>query len=266
MIGVVAGNGDMPRLVAESVRESGKSPVCIALSSSIAESLAGCCDDVTEIPPVQVGKIIKTLVGKGVRDVVFAGKVEKSILFEKIRFDSTAIKMLLTLPDRRDDTIMNGIRREFEKKGLRILKQTEVLKNYLVPEGTLTKRQPTKDEMKDIAFGFTMAKKIGELDIGQTIVVRNRAVVAVEAIEGTDRAVQRGCSLAGEGGVVVKVKRPGQDERFDIPTVGVDTLRHIADNNGAVLAIEAEKTFVVNLEECIRFADGAGIAFVSYRD
>jgi DUF1009 family protein len=260
--GIIAGRGQMPLLVKRELETLGYETFVISLSEEIsdkfaAENVASVC-----IPPVQVGKIIKTLLDENAMDVVFAGKVDKSVLLEKLRFDPTLVKLLFKVKDYRDDTLMNAVRDEFLRRGMNILRQPDILGRYLAPKGLIGSRKPTRQEEADIAFGLEMAKKIGELDIGQTVVVRKRAVMSVEAIEGTDEAVRRGCLLAKEGAVVVKAKRPYQDDRFDIPTVGVDTLKQIADNSGSVLAVEAGSTFVVDMAKCREYADSRGICFI----
>lgn len=261
-VGIIAGRGEIPLLAKRKLDQEGKEYFIIALAKTVAEFLEPKCGVLPVYSPLQVGKVIKALKKEGVCDVIFAGKVDKDVLLDKIRFDATLLKMILKVKDFKDDTVMGAIREEFEANGLNILKQTEFLKEYLAPKGLISKRKPDKEEQADIEFGFPMAKKIGELDIGQTIIVRKRAVMAVEALEGTDLAVERGCKLARRKGVVVKIKRPFQDDRFDIPTVGVDTLKQIADNKGSVLAVEAGHTFIVDIEGCKTYADAHGISLV----
>lgn len=252
----------MPLLARREFVRNGKDFYMLALSADVAKYLESECGKLPIYSPLQVGKIIKTLKREGVTDVFFAGKVDKNVLFGKLCFDTTLFKLMFKVKDYKDDTIMGAVREEFEANGINVLKQTEVLSGFLAPKGQISSRTPDKEEEEDIAFGFPMAKKIGELDIGQTIVVRKRAVMAVEALEGTDLAIVRGCQLAQEKGVVIKIKRPFQDDRFDIPVVGVDTLKQIADNKGTVLAVESGSTFIVDYEGCQKFADANGIAFL----
>lgn len=252
----------MPLLVRRELVRSGKEFFMIALSDKVASYLEPECGKLPVFSPIQVGKVIKTLKQENVTEAVFAGKVDKSVLFGRLCFDTTLFKLLFKVKDYKDDTLMGAVRDEFETNGISVLKQTDVLSGFLAPKGQISSRKPDKEEETDIEFGFSMAKKIGELDIGQTIVVRKRAVMAVEALEGTDEAIIRGCRLAQEKGVVIKIKRPFQDDRFDIPVVGVDTLKQIADNKGSVLAVEAGSTFIVDYEGCKSFADTHGIAFL----
>lgn len=261
-IGLIAGRGEIPLLVKRELEAAGREHMVIALADGVAEFLRPYCGVLPVFSPLQVGKVIKTLRKAGVTDVVFAGKVDKDVLLGRLRFDATLFKLIFKVRDFRDDTVMGAIREEFEANGINIMKQTEVLSRFLAPKGQISSRQPDKEEQADIEFGFAIAKKIGELDIGQTIIVRKRAVMAVEALEGTDAAIERGCKLAKSKAVIIKVKRPFQDDRFDIPTVGIDTLKQIADNKGTVLAVEAGSTFIVDYDGCKEFADSNGISFL----
>ncbi|GAB1536698.1 UDP-2,3-diacylglucosamine diphosphatase LpxI [Geovibrio sp. ADMFC3] len=261
-VGLIAGRGEIPLLVKRELEAAGKEHIVIALAEGVADFLRPYCGDLPVFSPLQVGKVIKTLKKEKVTDVVFAGKVDKDVLLGRLRFDATLFKLIFKLKDFRDDTVMGAIREEFEANGINVLKQTEILSRFLAPKGQISSRVPDKEEQDDIDFGFPIAKKIGELDIGQTIIVRKRAVMAVEALEGTDKAIERGCGLAKSKAVVIKIKRPFQDDRFDIPTVGVDTLKQIADNKGTVLAVEAGSTFIVDYDGCRAFADSKGISFL----
>ena len=191
--------------------------------------------------------------------------MNKTLLFSDIKFDITAMKLLASTVNRKDDTLMEAICKEMESNGLRIMKQSEALDGLFIEEGVYSRKKPTAEQLADVNFGLETAKELGRLDIGQTVVVKDLAVMALEAIEGTDKAVERGCQLAKKDAVVVKCAKPSQDERFDIPTVGVDTIRNLADNNGRVLAVEAGRTFVVDIEACIKFADENKIIFMAVK-
>lgn len=263
-IALLAGYGKLPWYAFENIKNMAVDYIVIALSEE-SDGVFDGCKKLYHFSVGQVGKIIKTLKKECVTHVVFAGKVNKSLLYNNLKLDLKALKMLLKLKDRKDDTIMLEVVRELKDNGIDVLKQTEVLKNLLVPAGVLGGKNPDKSVMEDIEFGFGIAKELGRLDIGQTVVVKNKAVMAVEAIEGTDKTIERGLSLAKKGGVVVKVSKPDQDERFDVPTVGVDTLEKIANNNGQCLAIEAEKTFVIDFEKFKEFADKNRLTIISYQ-
>lgn len=263
-IALLAGYGKLPWYAFENIKNMEVDYIVIALSEE-SDGVFDGCKKLYHFSVGQVGKIIKTLKKEFVTHVVFAGKVNKSLLYNNLKLDLKALKLLLNLKDRKDDTIMLAVVKELQDNGIDVLKQTEVLQNLLVPAGVVAGKNPDKSVMKDIEFGFDIAKELGRLDIGQTVVVRNKAVMAVEAIEGTDKTIERGLSLAKKGGVVVKVSKPDQDERFDVPTVGVDTLEKIANNGGQCLAIEAEKTFVVDFEKFKEFADKNRLTIISYQ-
>jgi hypothetical protein len=200
--------------------------------------------------------------------VVFAGKVPKGLLYKRKRDiipDIKTLQLLLSIRDRSDDTIMRTVVEEIEKLGIRVRKTTDFTKRLIMPEGVLTKKSPTKEQWQDIEFGWEVAKKIGRLDIGQTVVVRERAVMAVEAIEGTDEAIKRGGKLAGKGAVVIKVSKPQQDLRFDVPVVGPATIDSMISSSSSVLAVEAGKCIILHRDEFIKKADRAGISVVGIR-
>jgi hypothetical protein len=223
---------------------------------------------VDEIQWVNVGKfgeLLESLKKSGVKEAVMAGKVSKTLLYKsKITPDLRAMKLLFSLRDRSDDSILLAITKEIEKEGIKLLDITGFTTSLLTPEGVLTGDKPTEDEWKDIAFGWKIAKEIGRLDIGQTVVVKNQAVMAVEAIEGTDEAIKRGGTLAGKGAVVVKVSKPDQDMRFDVPVVGLDTIKAMAAVHARVLSVESMKSMILNRDAIIKEAKNAGIAIIGY--
>lgn len=262
--GIIAGYGVLPTIAAKNLLSKGYDIFVVALDEAVTESFADLPDiEVTKISVTQVGKIIKTLKKNNIDRVLFAGKVNKTLIFSSLKFDLTAVKILASLKNRKDDTVMDAICDELAKNGISIMPQTEALDCLYLKKGVYSKKKPTKEQMDDVMFGYGAAKELGRLDVGQTVVVKDMAVMALEAIEGTDKAVERGCALAGKGGVVVKCAKPSQDLRFDIPTVGVDTLRKLSDNKGAVLAVEADSTFVVDLEACVRYADSNNLIFLA---
>ncbi|RMG70430.1 MAG: LpxI family protein [Nitrospirae bacterium] len=254
-IGIIAGKGSLPLMIASEAKKKGFHVVVIGLEP-IADSINGDFDRVYRINVGKFGKLINTLKKEGIKEVIMAGKVSKTLLYKsKLVPDMRALKVLMKLPDRRDDTILQAITDELASEGIRLLETASLTDELFIPEGVLTKRKPTGDERADIEFGFKIAKEIGRLDIGQTVVVKDRAVMAVEAIEGTDEAIKRGGSLAKKGAVVVKVAKPQQDMRYDVPVVGLETLRSMKEVNASLLAAEAGKTILVDREEVIEFAD-----------
>ena len=268
-LGIIAGMGDLPVAVAHEAKKAGYTVIGVALQPPADDSLKFVADDFHTISIGRFGGLIQLLKKLSVKEAVMAGKVPKSLLYENkkdIIPDLKAVKLLFSLMNRSDDTIMAAVVLELEKNGVTIHNTTKFTKNLLAPEGVLTSKKPTKEQFMDIEFGWSIAKKIGGLDIGQTIVVKNKAVMAVEAIEGTDQAIQRGGRLAGKDAVVIKVSKPQQDMRFDVPAVGADTLSSMSRSEARVLAIEAGKCIIIERDGFIRRADKAGIAVVGMRE
>jgi len=261
-LGIIAGKGELPCLLAREAKRIGYYVVMIALDP-VAGPMNGCADEVKRINVGRLGEIIETLKASGVQEAIMAGKVSKSLIYEgKVMPDMRAVKLLFTLKDRKDDTILQAITDEIESEGVRMMRTTEFASDILMPAGLLTQRGTTPAEDKDIAFGLEIAKEIGRVDIGQTVVVKDRAVMAVEAIEGTDEAIRRGGRLAGDGAVVVKASKPQQDMRYDVPVVGLDTLRAMIEVRASVLAVEAGKALIVQRQEMISTANETGISII----
>ena len=264
-LGLIAGKGDLPKIIAREARSQGYSVFAIALEPIAERSLSSHVDEIQWVNIGKFGKLITALKEYGIREAIMAGKVSKSLLYKsRITPDMRAMKLLFSLKNRSDDSILLAITAELEKEGILLQDITRFSGNILAPEGVLTLKRPTKDEWDDIAFGWTIAKEIGRLDIGQTVVVKNQAVMAVEAIEGTDEAIRRGGQLAGKNAVVVKVSKPNQDMRFDVPAVGVQTLTTMADVGAKVLAVESKKSLLLDKEQVLREAKRAGISLVGY--
>jgi UDP-2,3-diacylglucosamine hydrolase len=194
--------------------------------------------------------------------VVVVGKVPKQWLFETPRLDWRALRLLSRVHDYRDVTLLQALIAEFAKEGLEVVEQTRLLQHLVTPEGVLGTRSPTTREWQDIRYGLAQAKQLAAMDIGQTIVVRNRTVLAVEAVEGTDATIQRGCSMGRRGAVVIKVSRLQQDMRFDVPAVGLRTLQELIAGHATVLAVEAGSTFIIRLPELQALATRHRIALV----
>ena len=191
-----------------------------------------------------------------------AGKVSKTFMFKDIRPDLRAIALYMRLKDRKDDSLLLGIVSELEKEGIRVEEPTRYVPHLLAEKGVITKRKPKKEELKDIEFGWPIAKEMGRLDIGQTVVVKNMAVLSVEAIEGTDAAIRRAGELGRGGIVVIKVAKPKQDMRFDAPVIGLNTIRTLKEAKAAALCIEAGKTILLEKEDMIKLADKEKICII----
>jgi hypothetical protein len=262
VLGLIAGQGALPLDVARSARRRGQRMVCVALRDLADPAIEACVDEITWIHLGEAAAGIAAFHRAGVREAVMAGKVPKQVLYRdggSLRLDASAERLIEGLRDRRDDTILLAIADFLAGLGIRLLPQWAFSPELLPASGPLGSLAPTPAQQADIAFGFLVAKKIGELDIGQTVVVKDRAVLAVEAIEGTDAAIRRAGGIAA-GGCVIKVAKPAQDARFDVPTIGLDTVEALREARASVLAFEAGATIVLEREAVARRADACGIA------
>lgn len=263
-LGLIAGQGAFPLAVARSARKRDLKLVCVALRDLADPAIEREVEDVTWIHLGDAGAGVSAFRRAGVSEAVMAGKVPKHVLFgggESLRFDGAARKVMGALRDRKDDTILSAVADFLEKAGIRLLPQWALAPELLGPEGPLGRLAPTPEQHADIAFGFPIAKTIGELDIGQTVIVKDLSVLAVEAIEGTDAAIRRAGDIS-PGGCVVKVAKPAQDPRFDVPTIGLGTLDALEAAKAAVLAFESGATVVLEGEAVAARADALGIAVV----
>lgn len=261
-LGLIAGKGELPMVIASEARKNGYRVIGIALHPAADDSIRPLVDDFHRVNIGRLGYIIRTLKKQGVSEVIMAGKVPKSLLYSNKKSvipDIRAAKVLFSLKDFSDETILGAIRRELENEGLKLLKTADFTREALTARGILTKKKPSKRQWLDIAFGWKLAKGIGRLDIGQTVVVKDRAVMSVEAIEGTDEAILRGGALAGPGAVVVKVSRPKQDMRLDVPVAGSETLSAMKKAGALVLALEAGRSIIIEREVFLREADRSGL-------
>ena len=260
-LGMIAGAGDIPLLIARQARREDRLLPTIALSPQIAANLAPYCPILCQHGPGQLSKIIRTLQHYDVRQVVMVGKVEKRFLFQTPRLDLRALRRLGQLPDYRDVTMMEAVADEFASEGLQVVEQTHLMGHLLTPEGVFGRHQPDSRAWEDIVYGFAQAKQLASMDIGQTVVVRRRTILAAEALEGTDATIRRGCAY-GRGAVVVKVNRRQQDMRFDVPVVGPNTLAAAVESRAGVLAVEAGTTVMLHLPELIATANANRLALV----
>ncbi len=261
-LGMIAGAGELPEIIARRAYAEGIPLPTVALSTHVAAQLTPYCPMLVHYGPGQLTKIIRTFQRHHVQQVVMVGKVEKRFLFENPRLDLRVLRGLSRMRDYRDVTLLRAIIAEFAEEGLEVIEQTHLLGHLVTPEGILGKQRPSQRAWDDIRYGFARAKQLAALDIGQTIVVRRQTVLAVEALEGTDAAIERGCQYGGHGTVVVKVSRPQQDMRFDVPTVGPHTLHLVIAGRAAVLAVEAGTTLMLRLPELVALADVRRVALV----
>lgn len=263
-IGIIAGAGEFPVLMAREYTRRGIDPVIVAIEEEADKALSEVAEVVYWQPLGKVGKILKLLKKESVHDIVLAGKVHKTRIFRDFRPDIKALTLLWGLRDRKDDTIMNKVADLLAHEGFNLLPQTTHMDAYLPAKKNFTKREPSDEDWNDIRFGAQIAREFGRLDIGQTVVVKQRAVLAVEAIEGTDQAILRGCSLGNRDAVVVKCAKPSQDLRFDVPAVGLATVKTCLDGGARVLAIESSKTFFFQQDAAIDLADRHGMVIVAF--
>jgi hypothetical protein len=264
-LGLVAGSGSLPAELAASARRAGWRVVAVGLVELADPALAKHVDGFEWVHLGDTVRMFGVLHEAGAADVALAGKVPKTFLWERrdaLRPDARAIAALAKLGDRKDDSLLGAVVELIESDGLRVRSQLELAPDLLAPVGPLGSVHATPEQEQDVAFGWPIAKAIGALDVGQSVVVQGKAVLALEAVEGTDRAIERGASLAerGRGVVVVKVAKPRQDPRFDVPTIGLATLRTLAKGGGGALAVEAGGTLVLEREALVAEADAAGIA------
>jgi DUF1009 family protein len=201
-----------------------------------------------------------------VSETVFLGTITKTRIFHDVWPDVKGLTLWNKINIKQDDSILRGVADALEKEGINVLESTLYLKNLLFPKGVLTRKKPSKDQWKDIVFGWKNARAIGSMDIGQCVVVRDCSVVAVEAIEGTDAAILRGGKLAREKAVVVKLRKPGQDFRFDLPATGVKTVESLIEVHGSVLAVEAGQSLLFDKQDVVELADKAGIVVVGVEE
>jgi DUF1009 family protein len=261
--GLMAGDGSLPVRMAQYAKENGFEVVCISLSNDNVKELKKYCSKVYSCCPGEVSKIEKIIKDEEIKQITFIGKVNKGVLLKMYKFDSRAIELIRSIKRWNDDEVMLLIVREFEKLGVTVLDQTIFIKNLMIPPGVLGKSKPTQAQLDDVNYGFWLAKEMGKADVGQTVVVKDKMVMAVEAIEGTDKSIRRGGKLAKKDACVVKVSKPTQDKRFDIPTIGLRTLKNMRKCNAKLIALEANETIIVEQEKVVRYADRYGIVIMA---
>ncbi|MFH1487513.1 MAG: UDP-2,3-diacylglucosamine diphosphatase LpxI, partial [Pseudomonadota bacterium] len=211
----------------------------------------------------QLGHLIRALKKRGATRTLMAGTITKKRMFENIKPDLKGLKVMSKLAVFHDDDILRAVANELEAEGIELVTSTAYSPELIAPPGCLTKRKPTKNEKEDVRFGWKIAKELGRLDIGQCVVVRDKTVLALEAIDGTDETILRGGRLAREKAIVVKVSKPNQDLRFDVPSVGIETLKTMSGVKASVLAVEAGKTLMFDISDMISYADSAGISILA---
>ena len=270
-LGLIAGNGRFPFLVLDAARGAGHDVTVVALKDETFPELA----ELAARPPAaafhwisigQLGTLIKVLEDAGVTQAVMAGQVKHAKLFSVMASaDAALLGVLMRLKTKNTDGLIGGIADAMRDKGIELLNSTAFLEPLLARDGPLTRRAPTEDEQKDLAVGYGIADAIAGMDIGQTIAVKSAAVVAVEAMEGTDALIARAGQLAGGGCRIVKVAKPNQDMRFDVPVVGVSTIEAMKSAGATLLSVDAGKTLMIDGDAIVKAADEAGICIVGRR-
>ncbi len=261
--GLIAGDGTLPVKMAQYAKENGFEVICISLANDNLRQLKKYCSKVYSCHPGEVNRIEKILKDEEVKQATFLGKVHKRVLLQLHKFDTRAIELLKEAQRLNDDEVMLMIVKEFEKLGITVLDQTIFIKNLMIPSGVLGKLKPTKEQMEDVNYGFWLAKEMGKIDVGQSVVIKDKMIMAVEAIEGTDMCIKRGSKLAKKNAVVVKVSKPSQDKRFDIPAIGLKTLKTMKKYKADLIAVEANETIIVDQEKVIQFADDNDIVIMA---
>lgn len=261
-IGIIAGSGQFPLLFIKAAKAAGRIVAVVAHKGETTPEVAAAADMVCWVKLGQLGKIISFFHDEGVGETVFLGAITKTQIFKDVFPDLKGLTLWNKIDTRQDDAILRAVASALEQENIKVLESTFYLRHLLFPGGVLTKKKPNQEQRLDIEFGWRNARAIGQLDIGQCVVVRNLSVLAVEAIEGTDATILRGGGLAREKAVVVKVKKPSQDFRFDLPATGLKTVEILASVKGAVLAVEAGQSLLFDREIMVAAANKAGIVVV----
>lgn len=263
VIGIIAGGGRFPLMVAESARKQGHRIVAVAHRGDTDPALADRVDHIVWINLGKFGQLMSALKKHGVQKALMAGTITKRRMFSKVRPDLKGLTLMSKIAIFHDDGILRAVGRELEKEGIDMISSTYFMPELLAPPGCLTKKKPTKKEREDIEFGWQVAKELGRLDIGQCVVVRSKTVLALEAMEGTDETILRGGRLAKEKAVVIKVSKPNQDLRFDMPAVGLRTVETMSKVKASALAVESGKTLLFDKSAMVGYANSSRISIVS---
>lgn len=262
-IGIIAGGGQFPMIVADAARRQGLHVTAVAFEGEADQELENKVDEIVWIKLGQLGKLIKSFKKRDVSKALMAGTINKGRMFGDFKPDIKGLAFLSKFAIFHDDNILRALANELHEEGIEIVSSTIYLPDLLATEGCLTKRKPGKDEKKDIEIGWKVAKELGRLDIGQCAVVRDRTILALEAIDGTNATILRGGKIAGEKAVVVKVSKPDQDMRFDVPSVGLETIKVMVEVRAGLLAVETGKTLVFDRDEMIFLANEHDISIIS---
>jgi len=259
-LGLIAGNGRFPFLAAAGARRAGRRVVALAIREETDPSLEAEVDELHWISLGQLGRAIEILRGAGAREALMAGQVKHRQIFSDVVPDLKLMGVLARLVFQNTDSLIGGVAEALGREGIVLLSSVAFLDDQLARKGAMTRRSPSRDEKRDLEYGERIARAVAGLDLGQTVVVKGRAAVALEAMEGTDEVIRRAGRLAGPGTSVVKVSKPGQDLRFDVPVVGAGTLEAMEEAGARVLAVDAGRTLMIDKHALLGRAEAAGIA------
>ncbi|MDR2709163.1 MAG: UDP-2,3-diacylglucosamine diphosphatase LpxI [Elusimicrobiota bacterium] len=262
-IGLIAGNGRFPFLAAQGIKNAGKRVVCVALKEEADPSLAQVCDEIYFISIGKFQKILDAFKNSGVKEVIMAGQVKHVTIYAAITMDWRAIKVMASLINKKTDTMLETFGRELEKEQMRLISSTAFLKEFMAKKGLIAGKPLSQTEQADAEFGFKTAKAVAGLDIGQTVVVKDTSVLAVESVEGTDECIRRAAKLGGKGIVVCKVAKPNQDFRFDVPVIGPRTIETLKENKARAMIIEADSTLILDADETAQKAKQANVTIIA---
>ncbi|MFH0977129.1 MAG: UDP-2,3-diacylglucosamine diphosphatase LpxI [Spirochaetota bacterium] len=258
---LIAGDGSLPLILAQRLNDSGILSLVIVLQGN-TERFGFIQKNIFESAPGKIKNIINILKKHEIKNLIMIGKIDKNAFLERKGFDLKALKLLKSIKNGNDMSIFYAVERELKNIGVEILPQDLYLKDLLVKKGAITGKKPSKKDMLDAQFGLKYAKQIASMDIGQAVVVKNQVITAVEAVEGSDETIRRGAGLAKTGSVVCKAARAKQDKRFDIPAVGLDTIKLMFECKCSLLALEADSIFIVNPKEVIDYANSKKISII----
>ncbi len=264
--GLIAGNGRFPFLVIEGAKKQGASLAVVAIKEETDERIEELAEKIIWVGIGQLGKMISFFKREAVEQVIMAGQVKHVQIFSGALPDLRMIRMLWNLPQRNTDALIGGVADEMRREGIELIDSTYFIRDKLAKEGVLTKRKPDEIERGNVRYGLTIANEIARLDLGQTIVVRAKACVAIEAMEGTDAVIRRAGELARGKPTVVKVAKPNQDMRFDVPVVGTPTIEEMIKADATCLCLTAQKTLIFDKEEMLGLANRHKISIIAVGD
>lgn len=262
LVGLIAGNGSFPMECARQAAAKGISVIVVAHTGETNPEIEKLASRCVWVKVGELGKVIDTFISAGVRQVAFAGGISRIKLFGGVKLDLRALALVSKIGSIKDDAILRGVAGELERSGLTVISASRLLENATLGPGCLTKRNLNEDERADARIGWHAARAIAPADIGQTVIAAQGLIVAVEAVEGTDAAIRRAGQLAGAGSVVVKLCKPQQDVRIDLPTVGPETIAVMREAGARALILEANRCVILDPDAFIRSADKAEIAVV----